>query len=371
MPADQEGVTGRQRCGKPFLNLAQGFPAPRPLQAHFQSVGVLNGADVHPDALRRPGIAQLPHPVGPVLQTLPLVVGAQGVSPCGAKIEAGVKIRTLQIRVRPCGGHLPVKRVGIKWPGSSRDQNMLAQNVKRSGAARIPVQIAGPDGFQRGDAFNHFKTVCRHQQGLGRRVVAVVGAPDPLDQPFDVFGCADLDHQIDITPVDPQIQRTGTDDCPQLTTHHRSFDAFALLPVERSVMNANGQGFVIGEPEIVKEDLGLRARVVKDQRGGMLSYFVQHGTDRVFRTAASPGRGLVGGEHRDVWCRAGIGQKDFAGIGVPGEEPRDGFGILHCGRQTHTSQARAQRLQAGQRQHQLIATFAFGQSVNFVDHNAL
>ncbi len=85
-------------AAKPFLDLAQGLAAAAPFQPHLERVGVLDRADVHADALRRAGIAQLPEPVGALLQPLPLVVGAQRVAAGGAEIEAGVELRAASER---------------------------------------------------------------------------------------------------------------------------------------------------------------------------------------------------------------------------------------------------------------------------------
>jgi hypothetical protein len=42
----------------------------------------------------------------------------------------------------------------------------------------------------------------------------VVGAADALDEALYVFRRADLDHEIDIAPVDAEVERAGADDRP-------------------------------------------------------------------------------------------------------------------------------------------------------------
>ena len=98
---------------------------------------------------------------------------------------------------------------------------MLAQHVQRARAARVAVQVMFMHGFQGGDAFDHLEAVGGHDAGTAGRVIAVVGAPDPLDQPLDVARRADLDHQIDRAPVDAQIQAAGRHHGAQFACGHR------------------------------------------------------------------------------------------------------------------------------------------------------
>ena len=94
LTADQESVALRQRGGKAFLDLAERAPAP----AHpdLQRVGVLNGADVHPDALRARGSRNCHCPSGA------LQAAASGHRPSAhslrwRKLEAIVKLGAGQI----------------------------------------------------------------------------------------------------------------------------------------------------------------------------------------------------------------------------------------------------------------------------------
>ncbi len=117
--------------------------------------------------------------------------------------------------------------------------------------------------------------------------------------------------------------------------------ALALLAGEAAVVDADGQIVVIGEPEVVKEDLGLRAGVVKDQRGLVAFDLVQHRRDGIGRAAARPWRQGFGHQHRDIGIGAGIGMQDRAGIGVARQEGGDGRRIFDRGRQADAPQAGA------------------------------
>ena len=229
----------------------------------------------------------------------------------------------------------------------------------------------GFDGLQGGQTFDHLETVGGHQKRLGRRVIAVIGPADALHEAFDVLGCADLDHQIHIAPVDPQIKAAGADDGAQLSGHHRRLDPCALFAVKAAVMDADGQRVLIGEPEVVKEDLGLRAGVVENERGVVGLDLRQHGGDRIGGPSAGPWGRLVGGQHGDIGVWPRIGGQDRAGVGMARQKTRDGGGVIHGGRQAHAAQIGAEGLQAGQRQHQLITALGVGQCVDFIDHHAL
>ena len=197
---------------------------------------------------------------------------------------------------------------------------MLAQNVARAGAARFAVQVVFAHRFQCGYAFHDLETVGRHQPRLGWRVIAVVGAPDTLDKTFDVFRCAYLDHQIHIAPVDPEIKAAGRDDGAQLARHHCRLHPQTLLAGKRSVVDANGQGVLVRQPQVMKEDLGLSAGVVEYQSGPVPAHLFEHARDRMAAAAAGPGGRLVDAQHVDIRRRARVGMNDFAGDPGAGRE---------------------------------------------------
>ena len=83
---------------------------------------------------------------------------------------------------------------------------MLAQHITGAGTARVAVKVVFASGLQSRHAFDDLKAVGGDEQRLGRRIVAVVSPPDPLNQAFDVLRRADLNDQIDIAPVDAKVQ---------------------------------------------------------------------------------------------------------------------------------------------------------------------
>ena len=211
--------------------------------------------------------------------------------------------------VRACSDHLGIKCRAIKRPRAGTGQNMLAQHIARAGATGVSVKRVGHHGFQRRLAFHHLKPVGGHQQRLGRRVVAVVCPTDALNKALDVLGRAHLDHQINIAPVQPQIQRPRANHSAQLASNHRRFHPFALFARQRTVVNPDGQGLFIRQPQIVKENLGLCAGVVEDQRDAVGFDLFQDCGDGVFAPTPRPRRRHIGNQHLNVRIRAGIGQQ--------------------------------------------------------------
>ena len=92
------------------------------------------------------------------------------------------------------------------------------------------------DRIDRGAAFQHLEAVGRHQHAARRLVHAVVGAADALQQPRRALRRADIDDEIDVAPVDAEIERRGADHRAQPAGRHRVLDLAALRHVERAVM---------------------------------------------------------------------------------------------------------------------------------------
>jgi hypothetical protein len=80
-------------------------------------------------------------------------------------------------------------------------------------------------------------------------VEAVIGAPDALHDPARALGRADIDDEIDVPPVDPQIERRGADDGAQPPLQHRRLDLAALLDIERAVMQGDGEPVLVDVPQ--------------------------------------------------------------------------------------------------------------------------
>ena len=134
----------------------------------------------------------------------------------------------------------------------------------------------------------------------------MIGAPDPLQQPRTAFRRADIDHQVDVAPVDAEIEGGRAHDGAQLALDHRAFDTAALRDVERSVMERNRKVVVVNAPQLLEQKFRLAARVHEDQRGLVRLDEPVDFTERVTRRVAGPGQVLLGVEHRDIRLRPGL-----------------------------------------------------------------
>jgi hypothetical protein len=97
----------------------------------------------------------------------------------------------------------------------------------------------------------------------------VIGASDPLQEARSAFGRADIDDEIDIAPIDAEIERRGGDHRAQAPARHRRLDFPPLRHIERAVMQCNGEIVLIEMPEILENALGLAARIDEYQGRAM------------------------------------------------------------------------------------------------------
>ncbi len=107
--------------------------------------------------------------------------------------------------------------------------------------------------------------VQRAAAGLAHRVP---GATNPLHAPRHGAGRLDLDHQIDGTHVDAQLERTGGDDAAQQAAFELVFDDDSLLASKRTVVRLDQ--LVAGElVEVGRQALGLTPGVAEDDRAAV------------------------------------------------------------------------------------------------------
>ena len=216
------------------------------------------------------------------------LIGFERVTAGGDKIDRGVEIRARESGVRRGGAHLVVKLIGQKRLAAGAAENVLRQHVERAGArGRRVLRVLG-DRVERGAAFQHLEAVGRHQHGLRGLVEPMVGAADPLHQPRGAFRRADIDHQIDVAPIDAQIQRGRAHDRAQFAGRHGIFDLAALRDIERAVMQRDGEVVVVHAPQLLEQEFGLAAGVDEDQRGLVRLDQRVDFAERVARRVAGP-----------------------------------------------------------------------------------
>ncbi len=182
---------------------------------------------------------------------------------------------------------------------------MLAQHVEPAGARDRRILRALARGGDGGDAFQHLESVGRHEQGARRFVQPVIGAADALHQPARALRRADVDDEIDIAPVDAEIERRGADDRAQAALGHGGFHLAPLARVERAVMQRDRQRVLVDAPQFLEDEFGLRARVDEDERH--LRAFDRRidFSQRMARAVAGPRQALLRVENGEFSRRAG------------------------------------------------------------------
>ena len=101
---------------------------------------------------------------------------------------------------------------------------MLSQNVQTPRPEIFAIALALVDGIARRRRFEEFETVARHEQRGRRLIETVVGTADALQQARRAFGRAHLDDEVDVAPIDAQIEAGRRHQRPQFTARHRAFD---------------------------------------------------------------------------------------------------------------------------------------------------
>ena len=162
-----------------------------------------------------PAAGQPPgHPV-------PVQVGgpAAAAGPDPLRDQLGDLVEVLGRQARERGGPPDQGQQVVLGPvlGRALRHDLLGQDVQRAVRDLQGVEPAGPHAAQQRRGF--------HQLVAGRRVqppgrypaAAVVGPADPLEEGGEAAGRADLAHQLDRPDVDPQLQRRGRDQGPQVT----------------------------------------------------------------------------------------------------------------------------------------------------------
>ena len=84
---------------------------------------------------------------------------------------------------------------------------MLRQDIKPAGMIIRIIENPLVDIRERRHAFKHFKAIGGNQNGFRGAIKPMPRTPNPLQQTRRAFGRANLNHQIDIPPIDAKIKR--------------------------------------------------------------------------------------------------------------------------------------------------------------------
>ncbi|CAI8360498.1 MAG: Uncharacterised protein [SAR116 cluster bacterium MED-G04] len=198
-----ERIPRHQRLHEIFLNLAE---LAQPAHRQRQGLGFDNRPGVEPPLQGNAAMGNPVETIPPLGQFVIAFIGLERVAAGGDKFQHGIKISAAQMPVGIGCANLLIKVISPERISDCHPDNMLGQHIKPARIIRRIIQEAGPDIGNRGVAFKHFEPVGGDQHSTADQIIAMPGPADPLQQPGRAFGCADLDHQIDISPVNAKIE---------------------------------------------------------------------------------------------------------------------------------------------------------------------
>ncbi len=249
---------------------------------------------------------------------------------------------------------------------------MLGEHVDRSGAEDFGIELLVLDRVEGGPGLEIFEAVAGDDERLAGLVEPVVGPADALEQARRALGRAHLDDEVDIAPVDPEIEARGADEAAKAAVGHRRFDLPAGLDRERAVVDSDRQMPLVRRPQILEDELGEASRVAEDQSRPVPLDLAHDVGRRPAARMARPGDPLVLGKH-DLQVRLGarlaLDDVDQLDVAVRGEPALIGFGIGDGGGKRDPAHGGRQALQPGQRQREEVAALAAGEGVDLVHHH--
>ena len=181
-------------------------------------------------------------------QLAPAVVGSQRVAAVLHEAQHVVEVLPRQVCVGRRATYFRIYIIGMERRRARQAQQVLRQHVEATGTRRIAVQFARRDTEHGGLAFQHLEAVGGHQDRTAGFIHAVIGATDALQQPRHAFGGADLDHLVDATPINAEVERRRRHHGTQMSGRHRGLDAAALFHIQRAVMQGYRQRRFVHPP---------------------------------------------------------------------------------------------------------------------------
>ena len=194
------------------------------------------------------GVADAVQTVGTARQPLVALVGLERVATRLDEGERPVELGARQAGVGRACPHLGEEVVWRERRGAGARHDMLRQNVDPAGAEAVDVELVVGDGVAGGERLEIFEAVARHDDRLARLVHPVVGAADALEQAARPLRRAHLDDEVDVAPVDAEVEARSSDDRPQAARRHRRLDLAPRLGTERAVVDADRQRGVVSPP---------------------------------------------------------------------------------------------------------------------------
>ena len=249
---------------------------------------------------------------------------------------------------------------------------MLDQRVLRRHHGRARLDRARGGGLARGGRLDELERLRGHDDGTRCRAGTVPAAAGALQQPRHALRAADLQHLIDRSEVDTQIEARRTDHRAQPLVAQPVLDPVAHVALERPVVQRDRAG-PIGPrlQDRLVPDFGLRADVGEDERRFRALDRADHLRQQLESDVTRPWKPLDSArtqavdhdllriESLDDGCALDRGGTDEAG--------ERGVEVGECCRQPPDAQSRIETAQPGKRQLGLHAALGPHQLVPLVD----
>ena len=132
------------------------------------------------------------------------------------KLRISSNVSCLRPGIRRCRADFGKQLVLLERRRDRHRQDVLREHVERAGAEDFGVELAIVDRIERGARLEIFEAVAGDDDALARLIEPVVGAADPLQQARAALGRAHLDDEVDVAPVDPEVEAGGGDQPAQL-----------------------------------------------------------------------------------------------------------------------------------------------------------
>jgi hypothetical protein len=363
---EEDVVADAERRAEAFLDPAE-HPAIVETHVHHRVVDDHPGIEAVLGGGRRAGDAPL---AGLEFdQPLELVVGAQRVAAGRDVIEHPAPHLVGEAAVGRRGADLGEQFGRIERTGAGDAHDVLGKRVERAGAEDLGVELACRDRVKRGLGLEIFEAIAGHDHAARRLVEAVIGAADPLQQARAALGRAHLDDEVDVAPVNAEVEAGGRNEGAQLARGHRRFDLAPRLEREAAVVNADRQAGLVGGPQFLEDQLGQAAGVAEHQGRLVTLDQLDHLARGVAAGVAAPRHLAFGDEDGEVGLGAGLprDQPDRVNVAIGRKPGAVGVGVADRCAERDPAQRRAQRLEPRQSEREEVAALLAGEGVDLVD----
>ncbi len=218
--------------------------------------------------------------------------------PCVCSATTAVELLAREIPVGPGALDGRMQRRLVPVLGHAARDDLLRQDVERPRRHGRAVEDALADAAQDGRALHELVEREREEPALRDPLQRVAGAAHTLEERRDRARGADLDDQVHVADVDPELERRRRDERAELAGLQ------ALLGVEppragEAAVVARDRLFAEQPRELCRDALGHLARVHEDERRRVLAHQVRHPGVDLLPLLVGADRGKGGGRDLD------------------------------------------------------------------------